>query len=49
MLLQQIKWLLQQLCRVAIVILMEHSTILGTTVTGGRRRSTIQQTPGTGT
>jgi len=44
---RQIKWLLLQLFRVATVTIMEHSTILETTVTGGALRRTMQQMHGT--
>jgi len=46
---RQIKWLLLQLFRVATVTIMEISTILETTVTGGVLQRTIQITPTTGT
>jgi hypothetical protein len=49
MTLQQIKWLLLQLFRVATVTTMEHTTTLGTTVTGGVLQGTQQQIAGTGT
>jgi hypothetical protein len=49
MVVQQIKWLLLQPFRVATVTIMEHSTILATTVTGGVLLRTIPITPGTGT
>ena len=44
---RQIKWLLLQPCREATVTIMEHSTILETTVTGGVLRRTMQQMHGT--
>jgi hypothetical protein len=47
MVVQQIEWLLLQPFRVATVTIMEHSTILETTVTGGVLRRTMQQTHGT--
>jgi hypothetical protein len=46
---RQIKRLLLQLFRVATVTIMEISTILETTVTGGVLQRTIQITPTTGT
>jgi hypothetical protein len=46
---QQIKWLLLQLFRVATVTTMEHTTTLETTATGGVLQRTQQQMPGTGT
>jgi len=49
MLFQQSKWLLLQPFRVATVTTMENSTTLGSTVTGGVLRRTIQITPGTAT
>ncbi len=47
MVVQQIERLLLQLFPVATVTIMEHSTILETTVTGGVLRRTMQQTHGT--
>jgi hypothetical protein len=47
MLVRQIKRLLMQLFRVVTVTIMEHSTILETTVTGGVLRRTMQQMHGT--
>src|SRR5574344_1328278 len=46
---RQIKWLLLQPFRVATVTMMEHSTILETTVTGGVLLRAIPIAPGTGT
>ena len=46
---QQIERLLLQPFRVATVTIMEHSTILATTATGGVLMRTIPITPGTGT
>ena len=46
---QQIERLLLQPFRVATVTIMEHSTILATTATGGVLLRTIPITPGTGT
>jgi len=47
MVVQQIERLLLQPFRVATVTIMEHSTILETTVTGGVLLRTIPITPGT--
>ena len=45
----RVERLLLQLFRVATVTIMEHSTILVTTETGGVLQRTQQQMPGTGT
>ncbi len=49
MVVQQIEWLLLQLFPEATVTIMEHSTTLVTSVTGGVLLRTIPITPGTGT